>query len=105
MIIVNVFPDLTQSLYRSKGSSNELNELVHVEDELGNALTPLHHGNNYRNLHPYFRVLASDLENAERILSRLKNCRGVEGTYIMPPDELAVNHNNNNNNNPVERLP
>lgn len=89
-LIVKVYTNLANAVRLRQKSSAKLKELLDVEKELGIVLKPLHPGTKDRYLSPYFSVQLSDRATAERMISRLQNCKAVEAAYFKPPEELAV---------------
>ena len=63
--------------------------LLHVINEFGAGLTPVHPGAVHPLLVPFFMVDVSDQATAEQMIRRVRRFKTVEAAYIQPESQLA----------------
>jgi hypothetical protein len=73
---------------KSETTPPDLQQVLEILKDLGMVLMPVHHGATDPLLAPYFTIEVQDMEQAEKVIQRLRQISVVEAAYIKPPAEL-----------------
>ena len=85
---IRVRMDMALSLLHGQPIRNASEELSKTLAELGIELKPINPGMDDPHLAPYFTVDVPDIAMAERVISQLQHCKGIEAAYLKPQDEM-----------------
>lgn len=88
-ITVKVSGDIALTLHDPRLPTSEpLEELLKMLEDLGVSLDPVHPGARDPFLVPYFTIEVPDTQTAERVMTQIRRSKAIEATYVKPPDEM-----------------
>jgi hypothetical protein len=88
-VTVQVEPGVVRTLTHKRRARGKAGvELCKALDSLSVDLTPLHPGADDETLGSYFAVDVPDSKTAEKVVKRLRPCRGILAAYVKPADAL-----------------
>jgi hypothetical protein len=89
-INVKVSDGAAMNIHKDQKPHLSLNEIDHMEEELGIVLKPLHPGTTDRVLSSYFTVEVPDKLRAEQVIQRLRRSPYIEGANIMSGETESI---------------
>ncbi len=87
-ITIKVWEEKAEGLHNRSVLTDELKELIALEDEFDVMIRPLHPYSDDAHLDPYFSVDMPMIGSADVMLYKLQDCKMVEAAYIKPSDEM-----------------
>jgi hypothetical protein len=79
-------PQVALALQRKRFADADVQTLLHLVQQAGFALSPMHPGSFDPALQSYYIVDAPDTAQNRDAIERIRACAGVEAAYVKPPD-------------------
>lgn len=85
-ITLQLTPQAAQALQRHDATDAAVQSLLHVAEEIGAALRPMHPDGADPSLQVFYLADMPDTPQGEQGITRLRRCEAITAAYVKPDD-------------------